>query len=532
MNRLELERVVKLGEEDNGNIEFKERLLEDFHLADGKRESLVSQLKYRVLSGDGNATYVIGVTDEGNIKGIPSDDFSESIDVLSLLCEEADVYIDDVETWTVDNTDRLVGLVKLKSDPLTNSEDDHIIIGTAGHVDHGKSTIIGSLVTGEPDNGEGGTRSYMDVKPHEIKRGLSADLSYAVYGFDKDGETIHMDNPDRTSDRSNIVKQSDRIVSFVDTVGHEPWLRTTIRGLVGQKLDYGLLVVSADEGPTKTTREHLGLLLATELPTMVIITKKDLVSDEKVNEIEKEIEGMLRKVGRTPLSVERTDINTAINEIDKKVVPILQTSAVTMDGMDKLNTMIKHLKPKETEDGEFSMYIDTVYNVEGIGAVVSGTIKSGTVNKNDELIIGPMRNGEFKNTKARSIEIHYHRVDKAEAGQLVSISLKNISVDEVRRGMYLTTPSNKPDTVKEFDAEVMVLNHPTSITEGYEPVIHIDTISETVKINPDKDHLLPGDRGNVTMKFKYESHVIEEGQKFIFREGGSKGIGKVTNIKN
>jgi len=125
-----------------------------------------------------------------------------------------------------------------------------------------------------------------------------------VYGFDDDGdEPIRMDNPHRKSDRAQIVEEADRLVSFVDTVGHEPWLRTTIRGLVGQKLDYGLLVVAADDGPTKTTREHLGILLATELlPTIVAITKTDAVSDERLTEVEREVESTLRDAGQTPSS--------------------------------------------------------------------------------------------------------------------------------------------------------------------------------------------------------------------------------------
>ena len=136
-------------------------------------------------------------------------------------------------------------------------DDEHIVVGTAGHVDHGKSTLVGSLVTGQPDDGEGGTRSYLDVQPHEIERGLSADLSYGVYGF-VDGEPARVDDPTRKGDRAAVVADADRLVSFVDTVGHEPWLRTTIRGLVGQKLDYGLLTVAADDGPTETPNRPTG----------------------------------------------------------------------------------------------------------------------------------------------------------------------------------------------------------------------------------------------------------------------------------
>jgi len=277
-DRAALERAVERGETQGGPIEFKERLEEGVHLADGRKESLAAQLRHRILSGDGEATYVMGVTDDGGIAGIDPEAFSESMDVLSLLCEEANAHIEDVTTWGVEGG--IVGVAEIRDGSALDVDDDHIVVGTAGHVDHGKSTLVGTLVTGRPDDGEGGTRSYLDVRPHEIERGLSADLSYAVYGFDTEGP-VRMDNPDRKGDRARIVAEANRLVSFVDTVGHGPWLRTTIRGLVGGKIDYGLLTVAADDGPTDTTREHLGILLATDLPTIVALTKVDIVDERR-----------------------------------------------------------------------------------------------------------------------------------------------------------------------------------------------------------------------------------------------------------
>jgi len=237
-DRAALEQALAHGEKEDGHIEFKERLTRTLHLEDGRKESLVAQLRHRVLSGDGEATYVVGVTDDGGIAGISQDAFSETMDVLSLLAEEADAHIDDVETWAAGDSG-LVGMATIREGAMLEADDGHIVIGTAGHVDHGKSTLVGSLVTGEADDGNGATRGFLDVQPHEVERGLSADLSYAVYGFDATGEPIRMDNPHRKNDRARVVEESNRLVSFVDTVGHEPWLRTTIRGLVGQKLAGG-----------------------------------------------------------------------------------------------------------------------------------------------------------------------------------------------------------------------------------------------------------------------------------------------------
>ncbi|RLM97542.1 GTPBP1 family GTP-binding protein [Haloarcula sp. Atlit-7R] len=535
-DRAVLRRALDRGEREGGSVEFKERLTENLHLSEGRLESLAAQLRHRVLSGDGEATYVVGVTDDGGLAGISPAEFSESMDVLSLLAEEAGAHIEDVKTWGVDgvsddgstDTDGIVGVATV-SEGSVLADDDHIVVGTAGHVDHGKSTLVGSLVTGDADDGEGGTRGFLDVQPHEVERGLSANLSYGVYGFDDDGAPIRMDNPHRKDDRARVVEESDRLVSFVDTVGHEPWLRTTIRGLVGQKLDYGLLTVAADDGVTETTREHLGILLATDLPTIVAITKTDLVDQERVAEVERSVEQALREVDKTPLRVERHGVDTAINEISETVVPVITTSAVTKEGLDDLDEMFEALPKTAGEAGDFRMYVDRTYNVQGVGAVASGTIKSGEVEASDELLLGPMQDGSFREVEVRSIEMHYHRVDEAKAGRIVGIALKGVREADIERGMVLLPSDADPSPVQEFEAEVMVLNHPTRIGDGYEPVVHLETVSEAAAFYPDGGQLLPGDAGTARIRFKFRSYLIEEGQKFVFREGSSKGVGTVTD---
>ena len=537
-DRSALRRAIERGERDGGAIEFKERLSREVHLVDGRMESLVAQLRHRVLSGDGEATYVLGVTDDGGLAGIEPETFSETMDVLSLLAEEADAHIADVETWSAGadgNGDDagLVGLATVREGGMFEADDDHLVIGTAGHVDHGKSTLVGTLVSGRADDGQGGTRGFLDVQPHEVERGLSADLSYAVYGFaDGRDEPVRMDNPHRKSDRARIVEEADRLVSFVDTVGHEPWLRTTIRGLVGQKLDYGLLVVAADDGPTETTREHLGILLATELPTIVAITKADAVSDERLAAVEREVESTLRDAGQTPLLVDRYGVDVAVAEAGDGVVPLLRTSAVSGEGIGTLDRLFESLPKRATPEREaFRMYIDRSYKVTGVGAVASGTVNSGTVEVGDELLLGPMADGSFRDVEVRSIEMHYHRVDKATAGRIVGIALKGVDEAEIERGMALVPRDADPTPVREFDAEVMVLNHPTRIQAGYEPVVHLETLSEAAVFDPDEGRLLPGDTGLARVRFKFRPYLVEAGQRFVFREGSSKGVGTVRDVE-
>jgi len=177
-------------------------------------------------------------------------------------------------------------------------------------------------------------------------------------------------------------------------VGHEPWLRTTIRGIVGPKLDYGLLVVAADDGVTHVTKEHLGILLAMELPTIVALTKIDRVSERAIQEVESQIHDILRVVGRVPYKLKAVD---GVEKICGKVaqgllVPIIRTSPVTLDGIEILDELFKRLpKRNVTENGDFEIYIDRVYQITGVGSVASGTIKSGTVAVGDTLYLGPQR---------------------------------------------------------------------------------------------------------------------------------------------
>jgi len=153
-----------------------------------------------------------------------------------------------------------------------------------------------------------------------------------------------------------------------------------------------------------------------------------------------------------------------------------------------------------------------------------------SVEAGDALLLGPMADGSFRDVEVRSIEMHYHRVDAATAGRIVGIALKGVAESEVERGMVLLPRSADPAPVRSFEAEVMVLNHPTRIREGYEPVVHLETLSETAIFRPADGKLLPGDTGEATVEFKFRPYFLEAGQRFVFREGSSKGVGTVLSV--
>ncbi|MDI6798439.1 MAG: GTP-binding protein [Candidatus Aenigmarchaeota archaeon] len=521
------EKSITIPKKENKNIEFKEKLSPETHLKNDKKQHLASQMKFRLETGDGRAVYILGVDDKGNAKGLTELEFEESLNVLRVIARENSAEIEKVEKF--EENGKTIGRILISRKYETKMKQ-HIIVATAGHVRHGKSTLIATLMTGEADRSHKAWL-YLNVLPHEIERGLSADLHYGLYGF-RAGEILHLKNPLNKKERAKIVEKADKLVSFIDAPGHEPFLRTTIRGLVGQSLDYSLLIVAADDGITNITKEHLGILLGVNLPVIVCITKTDRVGEKRISEVEQQIEELLKNVGRVPFPVRyEKDIGLVIDKLDM-IVPVIRTSAVNLEGYDLLNKLLYSLPERKKElEKPFLMFIDRIYNVSGAGTVVSGTIKQGKLKAGSELLLGPDASGNFKKVKAKSIEMHYHPLEEADAGLVVGIAIRGMKHEEVKRGMVLCDESVKPRAVKSFEAEILVLNHPTRIATNYEPVVHCQTTAEVARIEClDKEYLKAGDSGLVRFTFKYNPHFLEVGDRFVFREGKTKGIGTITKI--
>jgi elongation factor 1-alpha len=507
------------------HIEFKERLIPEIHLKEEKRQKLASQMKHRLEQGNGVAVYVLGVRDDGTAVGLQEIELEESLEVIRQVAAECGASITRVERYPENGGVIARVLISTGSEPSKN----HLVVSVAGHVNHGKSTFLACLITGEHDDGR--KWLYLDTLPHEVERNLSADIHFAVLGF-KSSEPVLQKNPLDRNERIRVLRESDKLVSFVDTVGHEPWLRTTIRGLLGQEIDYGILVVAADDGPTHITREHLGIMLAMGLPVITCITKIDKVGPERVEAVESEIGMLLKRVGRVPFPIRsREDIDLVADKLSV-VVPVFRTSAVTRAGYDLIYSMLRSLPVREKRtDLPFLLYIDRIYNVEGVGSVISGTVRQGRLVPGSELLVGPTSKGQFIPVKARSIEMHYTRLSEATPGYIVGVAVRGVNSNLLQRGMILCDPELKPVKVWSFEAEITVLSHPTRIGEGYEPILHCHTIASTVKLHMvDRNYLKAGETGRVEMRFKYRPYYVQPGDRFVFREGKTKGIGVITRL--
>jgi selenocysteine-specific elongation factor len=258
-------------------------------------------------------------------------------------------------------------------------------IGVAGHVDHGKTTLVRAL-----------TGIDTDRKAEEKARGLSIEAGVA-----------------------ELKLPSGRSVALIDVPGHTDFLKNTIRGL--NSVDMAILVVAANDGVMPQTREHLEILKSFHAGSgLVVLSKTDLVDEETLDLAELELNELLGSffLEQRPIlkfTHQRPELGTKIvNSVDKA-----------------LNDL-----PHKQVDQPFRMWIDQVRSIQGHGTVASGTISTGTVHCNDEIELLP----SGIKTRARSLESHACAVSRAIAGQRVGINLHRVPLADVRRGMILVAP--------------------------------------------------------------------------------------------
>lgn len=238
-----------------------------------------------------------------------------------------------------------------------------------------------------------------------------------------------------------------------------------------------MVVVGANMGVLRMTKEHLAIALALKVPVFVCITKIDIAPTHVYEQTLTHLQKLLKSPGakKLPILVKSMDEVTlaAQNIINDRVVPIFSMSNVTGKGLELLRSFLNLVPSRRNwrahmdKPAEFT--IDETFVVPGVGTVVAGTVTSGSVSTGQVLHLGPDSAGKF--VKAQVKSVHYKRtpVKRVVAGQAGSLALKKIKRSSVRKGMVLLDSSVKPGASFEFEAEVLVLTHGTTIREGYEP---------------------------------------------------------------
>ena len=339
----------------------------------------------------------------------------------------------------------------------------NIIVGTAGHIDHGKTTLIKALTGRNTDRWE-----------EEQRRGITIDLGFTYFD----------------------LKNGDR-VGIIDVPGHEKFINNMVAGVVG--MDLVLLVVAADEGIMPQTREHMDILgLLGIKKSILVINKCDLVDEEWLELVEEEIQEEL----------EGTFLEGA---------PVVKVSAATGKGLDELTDTIQQLMSDEVVAKDTQtiprLPIDRAFTLSGFGTIITGTLISGTITREDVLEMYPIG----KECKIRNIQVHGQNQDKCYAGQRVAINLSNVKKKEIRRGCVLA-PKNSMKNTDLLDVKLKVLEDSMRILTNHER-LHLYTGTSEILCRAvllDKEQIGPGEEGLVQLRLE-EEIAVKRGDRFVVR---------------
>ncbi|KAK9356364.1 P-loop containing nucleoside triphosphate hydrolase protein [Lipomyces doorenjongii] len=431
-----------------------------------------------------------------------------------------------------------VGRVLIRERAVSVSQLLEIRVAVVGNVDAGKSTLLGVLTKGGLDDGRGKARVNLFRHKHEIETGRTSSVGMEIMGFDETGRTVGASGGTYKASWKEIVSGSRKVLTFIDLAGHEKYLKTTVFGLMGGSPDFVMLIVGANAGMIGMAKEHLGVALALNVPVFICVTKVDMCPPNILQSTINQISKILRSPGCRKMPVfinsNRDVAEAATNFVSQRICPVFQISSVTGQGLDYvrmfLNLLPFHGQFDETAPFEFE--INDTFSVPFVGTVVSGVVLSGTVHAGDSVYIGPDSLGQFTSTAIRSIERKRQSVDTAHAGQSVSFAMKKIRRRDVRKGMaVLAQGAEPPRSVREFVAEVLILQHATTIKTRYQAMLHVGAVAQTCTIvELDRPYIRTGDRATVKFRFMLRPEYIKPGQKVLFREGRTRGLGVVKDV--
>ncbi|MGE5589821.1 MAG: selenocysteine-specific translation elongation factor [Bacillota bacterium] len=338
----------------------------------------------------------------------------------------------------------------------------HLIIGTAGHVDHGKTALIRALTGQETDR-----------LPEEKARGISIDIGFAHFRL-----------------------PSGRRAAVVDVPGHERFIKNMLAGATG--VDLVLLVVAADEGVMPQTVEHLDILRLLDVKKGIIaLTKADLVDEDW-------------------LALVREDVRQAVAGTFLETAPMVAVSSVTGQGLGELTRLLDDLL-QETEPRDASgvprLPIDRVFTRTGFGTVVTGTLVSGAIRAEDRLEVLP----RGLPVRVRGLQVHGEAVERAEAGQRVAVNLTGVEKEDLARGDVLAAPGLLQPTQALAGSFYLLPSWGRPFKSGARVHLHTGTAEVLARVNLlDRDELQPGETTYVQLRTE-EPVVVGRGDRYILR---------------
>lgn len=424
-----------------------------------------------------------------------------------------------------------------------------IRLSVIGNVDSGKSTLVGCLTKNIKDDGRGYARQFVFNFQHETQSGRTSSISNELIGF-KDGKII---SGGRVNEKKNvswkeIVANSDKLVTLIDLCGHEKYLKTTMYGLTALLPDYGMILVGTNMGVQRMTKEHLGIIISLNIPFFIVFTKIDLApKDIKDNTIASFANLLKTGLQKTVFNVKTEEDAKASASaiIGGAVVPFFQISTVSGEGVDNLKRFISQLIPRyslnssnyliKTPSDSVEFLIDSTFNTK-VGFVHAGILVSGTIKEAQNLYIGPTSEGSFKPIQIKKIQFKRVESPYVECGNECSVKLrsldKNYELNEktFRKGMLLVSNPQVQISI-EFEVEALIVHHSSTIKVGYQSVIHCHVIRQTATIVAmNKECMRAGDSGIIKFRFIKSPEYLKINDIVLFREGRTRGKGKVIKI--
>ncbi|KYN07987.1 PREDICTED: GTP-binding protein 1 [Cyphomyrmex costatus] len=496
-------------------------------------ELLLRRLKERIHDGGSETIFDIGIAEDGSEDGLKEDEYEASVATLQSLAATLEA---DCVLLRQSKADHGLTGQYLVRKRLDRQDFLEIRVAVVGNVDAGKSTLLGVLTHGELDNGRGLARQKLFRHKHEAETGRTSSVGNDILGFDSVGNVVN--KPEHGSlDWVKICEKSSKVITFIDLAGHERYLKTTVFGMTGHAPDFGMLMIGANAGIVGMTKEHLGLALALSVPVFVVVTKIDMCPPNVLQENLKLLIRILKSPGcrKVPVTVKTPDdvVVSATNFVSERLCPIFQVSNVSGENLNLLKMFLNLLTARITshDDEPAEFQIDDTYSVPGVGTVVSGTTLKGIIKLNDTLLLGPDPLGRFTLITIKSIHRKRMPVREVRGGQTASFALKKIKRSHIRKGMVMVAPVLNPQACWEFEGEILVLHHPTTISSRYQAMVHCGSIRQTASIlSMSQDCLRTGDKALVHFRFIKHPEYIKPGQRMVFREGRTKAVGNVVKL--
>jgi GTPase len=428
------------------------------------------------------------------------------------------------------------------------SEGHHLDLRVAvvGNVDAGKSTLVG-VMTGPTtflDDGRGLARSRVLRHKHEAETGRTSSIAEDQHmRLTAKGGNLATERHQKSHPTTESAETA-KVVSFIDLAGHERYLRTTVYGLTAHEPDYVMVVVGANHGITRMTKEHVGMAIALNVPLFVVVTKVDLCPEAVMKETMKQLTRLLKLPGarKQPYAVRGVEeLMMAVRGFGKSAItPIFTISSVDGTNVPLLrqffNLMPSRRSWVSTDQLPAEFLIDQFFNVVGVGLVVAGTLLSGLVTLNHQLLMGPDYQGRFNPVTVRSIHHMRTAVPALLPGQTGAFVVRSKTKEHVRqfgirKGMVLLDPALNPVATKRFTCDVLVLHSQTTMRVNYQPILYARNVRQCVRIvEMDKDVLRTGVRARVTFEFMYRVEFLQKDTKVLFTEGKTKAIGTIRDL--